>query len=176
MQPTFLFIERSSEREPAFPIEVYLSGPDEVGDSFLVNPEGIHRWDGWPREFLVVHDIRDEDVRVYGTPPVVICSQLAPILTSHLIYSQAPDRDRRLLQELFAAAELPCPELRLDDVRTLYMDMLLAKGYDVDHSQILLDSLATQVRGQFGCRGGAFELPFLWGLWHTVRKTEDAPN
>ena len=176
MQPTFIVIERSSQQEPAFPIELYLSGPDETGGSFFVNPDGVHRWDGWPREYLVVHDFRDEDLPVYGTPPAAICSRFAPVLSSQLVYSQAPDRDRHLLQELFAAAELPCPELRLADVRALFVGLLSAKGYDDDQARSALDSLSHQVRGQLGGRGGLWEHIFLWALFQEVFSAEHAPN
>jgi hypothetical protein len=172
---TFLFIERSSEREPAFPIEIYFAGPDE-GGGFLVNMQEVDRWADWPCEFLAVHDIREEDVRENGTAPSVICARLEHVLASRPIYTQTPEQDRSLLEELFAAAELPCPDVRLSDVRALFLETLEAKGYDTDGAAILLTSLANDVSAKGTGRGGAAELPFLWGLWHTVHTMCDAPN
>jgi len=60
---TFIHLEASSTKPPAFPVELYwgsIPGDESIG--YLVNHQGIERWAKWDNEFVRVHLITDADL------------------------------------------------------------------------------------------------------------------
>jgi hypothetical protein len=172
---TFIHVELSSTKPPAFPVELYwgtVPGADGVG--YLVNPQGIEKWAKWDNEFFRVHDITIADVQTSGSHPSVICDALSHALSGKTVYSKDPQQTLHLLTELYSVVDRQLCEMTLLDLEELFLQTLSAYG-SVDNAEALaqIKKRVAEENSEYLC-GGAFEVLYYSEIWKRISLNDRA--
>jgi len=167
---TFIHIEASSTKGPAFPVEVYWGTiPVDEGVGYLVNPQGIGKWAKWDAEFLSLHMITADDLQRYGSHPSVICDAISQALAGKTVYSKAPEHTLNLLAELFAVVGRPRCVMTVLDLEELFLEKLSAKSGTVDNLEGLAEIKQEVAEAHsIYLSGGAFEGLYYSEIWKRV--------
>jgi hypothetical protein len=165
----FIFIEASAKEEPSFPAELYWGTvPGEDGASYLVNPDGISRWENWSAEFFDHHLITHSDLKRYGTHPSRICDAIGNDLSGKTVYAKDVPRTHSLITELFLAIDRPVCDLLLGSLDDFWVKRLNNQfaGCALDRLEEIKREVADQHQ-DYTC-GGAFERLYYLEVWKAV--------
>ena len=167
---TFIHIEASSTKGPAFPVEIYWGTiPVDGGVGYLVNPEGIATWAEWDAEFLSLHMITEDELQRYGSPPSIVCDAISQALAGKTVYSKAPEHTLNLLAELFAVVGRPRCVMTVLDLEELFLQKLSEESGSVNNLEALAEikKEVAEAHSSYLC-GGAFEGLYYSEIWKRV--------
>ncbi|HYX72088.1 MAG TPA: hypothetical protein VE732_04900, partial [Nitrososphaera sp.] len=169
--PNFIHIEASSAKPPSFPAEIYWGTiPSGGSTGYLINPEGIEKWENWDTEFFYIHQITKADLQRYGSAPSVVCDSINKDLSGKLVFSKEPQHTIELLKELFSVVDMTPCEMLVLDLNELFLQTLRTTLEFAENAELILIEIKKQVAEEHSAYlcGGAFEGHYYSEIWKRV--------
>lgn len=168
--PTFIHIEASSTKQLSFPAEVYWGTiPSDGSTGYVINPEDIAKWKTWDTEFYYVHQITQDDLRLYGSHPSVVCEAINQRLSGKRVFSKEPATATKLLRELFSVVDLQQGDLTIVKLDELFLQMINQQSDENAHEVLArIKNRIAEEYPHYLC-GGAFEALYYSEIWRGIK-------
>ncbi len=167
--PCFIDVEATGFGVDSYPIEIAWS--DEAGEIHrcLIDPTPVPEWTAWGAEAEHVHGIDLERLRRNGWPPDYVATRLTEDLAGKVVYSDAPDYDRRWIGRLFTAIARPL-SFQVDHIDELLLATLRAPEAPVWQTMARIDRLKNEVTAvSSGKHSAGYDVGYLLQLWRRAR-------
>ena len=161
--PCFLDIEASSFDRASYPIDIAWSDAEGEIHRCLVAPAA--GWTDWDPAAEAVHGIDRARLERNGWDPGYVAARIEEDLRDQVVYTDAPEFDRRWLERLFVAVERPLP-CRLEHVDELLLPVVRGPDEMAYQAMLRVEALKRDLQPRMsGKHSAGYDVGYLLALW-----------